>query len=103
MTNEQNQSELDTERPNFTIGYKKGGDDEIVVQLNKGNPDKFEISAMLTHAQAINTLPIINEARHLNKFFLEQKAKEIQKTKKAERKGKQTKKQRNNKDSSNKS
>jgi len=49
---------------------------------------------MLTHAQAINTLPIINEARHLNRFFLEQKAKEIQNTKKAERKSKQTKKQR---------
>jgi len=94
MNDEQNKSELDTERPHFTIGYKKDSDDEIVVQLNKGNPDKFEIACMLTHAQAINTLPIINEARHLNRFFLEQKAKEIQNTKKAERKSKQTKKQR---------
>ena len=94
--------ELDTERPHIIIGYKKGTDDEVVTQCGGGVPDKFETAAMLTHAQAINTLPLINEARELNRLLAENKAQELQNMKKTERKPKQAKKTRENKTSKDK-
>jgi len=86
------QPELDTERPHITIGYKKDSDDEIVTKCEKGTPDQFEVAAMLTHAQALNTLPLINEARELKRAFVSQRVDDMKKMKQAERKGKNPKK-----------
>lgn len=87
------EAELDKERPHIIIGYKKGSEQEVVTECGGGAPDKFEAAILLTHAQAINTLPMIQEYQQVNRALEQQKLDAMKETKKAERKGKNPKKQ----------
>lgn len=64
-------AEIDKERPHFTIGYKKGDKDAIVVE-NSGKADEVEVAVMLTHAQAVNTLGYFNRVRRVQEEMAKQ-------------------------------
>ncbi len=78
-------AELDENRPNFTIGYKKGSKESIIVKSNSGAIEQTEVAIMLTHAQAVNTLSYFNMVRAQENAFREAVLKNKLKNKQDER------------------
>jgi hypothetical protein len=82
---EERTPQIDPDRPNFTIGYQKGTNDAIAIQKNHTGPaTELEVAVILTHAQAVNTLALLNKIRKGNELIKEK----IEKQKHQEQEGK---------------
>lgn len=84
---EQEQPQLDENRPNFTIGYakKSGSEDEeesdrIVAKSNNGAIESFEVAIMMLHATANNVLGLLNQLRMREEMMKEQMKKASEKS-----------------------